>query len=615
MTSHRVSPIRTRSRPTIRSRTSINTIVPTINTVDTEATSGSIVCAIWLYIATGSVVVPGVATKMVIVSSSKLWMKDSSQPPATPVRIIGNTTRRKAVKRLAPHDNAARSASRSRPIADDNTRRNAYGNTMITCVAQSAQNEPPSPSKLRNRRNAMPSTTAGIIMGERKNPVSAARPGKRYRAMASAAGNASATPTVAVTSARRTESQKASTIWSLARIALNQRSDAPSNGSEMKPLSVNETAITTTSGAAMNVRNSALNNRPRNPFCFMTSPGSVEDMLEAALGQATAAQHDGHIGDQQQDSDCRPQRPVQRTEELVVRSGRDHLETPPADQRRCRERRCGEREHNDRSGQHARQNLRQNHAPEHAERRGAHGPAGPFHLRVQLLQRRPYRHHHEGHQHVRQRDHNAGHGEDEADRFIGDVKRLQRIVQYTVIAEQDLPAERAHDHRYQQWTEHDEQADGLPRPLHPREHDGLGHAKQDAEEGHRERHACGAGEDRAVVGIGDDFKVVAQRVGRERALAVAEDVEGQHERQQQRHQQQAAEQQQRGSGQEPRGSTRAIVVKRGHGAPPSGAHASRHPTMPRRPPRLHRAAVGRCSPVPRSAVQDRYRSTEATGYL
>src|ERR1700712_1293291 len=197
---------------------------------------------------------------------------------------------------------------------------------MITCVAQSAQNDPPSPSKLKNRRNAMPSTTAGIIMGERKKPGSAPRPGKRYRAMAKAAGNASATPTVAATSARRTESQKASTIWSLCRSALNQRSDAPSNGKEMKPLSVNETAITTTSGAAMNARNSALNSSPRNPFCFMTSPGSIEDVLEAALGKTTAAQHNCHVGDQQQDGDGRAQRPVQRAEELVIRGGRDHLE-------------------------------------------------------------------------------------------------------------------------------------------------------------------------------------------------------------------------------------------------------------------------------------------------
>src|SRR5471032_467049 len=222
--------------------------------------------------------------------------------------------------------------------------------------------------------------------------------------MASAAGNASATPTVAATSARRTESQKASTIWSLCRSALNQRSDAPSNGSEMKPLSVNETAITTTSGAAIKVRKSALNSRPRNPFCFMTSPGSVEYVLETTLGETTTAQHDCHIRNQQQDSDGRPQRPVQRAEELVVCSGRDHLETPAADQRGRSKRRCRQREHNDRSRQNARQDLRQHHTPKHAERRGAHGPAGPFHLRVKLLQRCPYGHHHEGHQHVRQRD-------------------------------------------------------------------------------------------------------------------------------------------------------------------------------------------------------------------
>ncbi|MDR8841203.1 hypothetical protein FEP81_05545 [Burkholderia multivorans] len=153
--------------------------VPTISTADTDVTRGSIVCAIWLYMATGSVVVPGVATKIVIVSSSKLWMNDSTQPPATPVRIIGSTTRRNAVKRLAPHDSAARSASRSSPIAEDSASRSAYGSTITTCAATSAQNEPLRCSSDRKRRNAMPSTTAGIIIGDRKKLVSAPRPGKR----------------------------------------------------------------------------------------------------------------------------------------------------------------------------------------------------------------------------------------------------------------------------------------------------------------------------------------------------------------------------------------------------------------------------------------------------
>src|SRR5579859_3419122 len=160
-------------------------------------------------------------------------MKDNTQPPATPVRIIGSTTRRNAVNRLAPHESAARSASRSSPTADDNASRNAYGSTMITCAQTSDRNDPDRCSSDRKRRNAMPSTTAGIIIGERKKLVSAARPGKRYRAMASAAGTARTTQMVAEANASRTESQNAETMSSFSRIARNQRSDAPSKGIEI----------------------------------------------------------------------------------------------------------------------------------------------------------------------------------------------------------------------------------------------------------------------------------------------------------------------------------------------------------------------------------------------
>ncbi|MNJ78907.1 hypothetical protein D3C77_767770 [compost metagenome] len=67
--------------------------MPTISTVETAVINGSMVWEIWLYMATGKVVVPGVATNTVMVSSSKLWMKASIQPPITPVRIRGRTTR------------------------------------------------------------------------------------------------------------------------------------------------------------------------------------------------------------------------------------------------------------------------------------------------------------------------------------------------------------------------------------------------------------------------------------------------------------------------------------------------------------------------------------------
>ena len=47
---------------------------------------------------TGSVIVEGEAMNTVIVTSSKLWMKASAQPLATPGSINGRVTRRKTVK-------------------------------------------------------------------------------------------------------------------------------------------------------------------------------------------------------------------------------------------------------------------------------------------------------------------------------------------------------------------------------------------------------------------------------------------------------------------------------------------------------------------------------------
>src|SRR5689334_16223563 len=168
--------------------------------------------------------------------------------------------------------------------------------------------------------------------------------------MASAAGTASATPIVAAANASRTESQNADTMSPFSRIARNQRSDAPSNGIEMKPLSVNATSITTTSGARMKERNNALNNRPQNPFCFMVS---LENVLETAFGETAATHHDRDVRNQQEHRDACAERPVQRAEEFVVGSRRDDFQTAPADQRRRRECRRRQREHDDRSGQHA----------------------------------------------------------------------------------------------------------------------------------------------------------------------------------------------------------------------------------------------------------------------
>ena len=50
------------------------------------------------------------------------------------------------------------------------------------------------PMVLKKRRNATPRTMCGIISGDSRNADSASRPGKRVRAIASAAGTASRSP-------------------------------------------------------------------------------------------------------------------------------------------------------------------------------------------------------------------------------------------------------------------------------------------------------------------------------------------------------------------------------------------------------------------------------------
>src|SRR5450830_154564 len=90
---------------------------------DTAAIIGSIDSVAYMYMRTGSVTVDGEVTKIDMVTSSKLLMKASSQPPVMPGKIIGKVMRRNTRVLLAPSDKAACSALRSKPISADITRR------------------------------------------------------------------------------------------------------------------------------------------------------------------------------------------------------------------------------------------------------------------------------------------------------------------------------------------------------------------------------------------------------------------------------------------------------------------------------------------------------------
>ena len=215
---------------------------------------------------TGSVVVDGEATKMDIVSSSKLVMKAITQPLITPGSTRGNTTRRKATQLDAPSDSAARSSAGSMPVAEASTSRNAYGMMRMTCAITSPKYVPTRPTVVKNFRKARPSTTCGIISGDMKNASSASRPGKRLRAMASAPGTASTMAMDADNAPSPMLNQNASMKRGLSRMARNQRSDRPPVGSEMKPSDVNATAHTITMGARMNAMNTAWNSRANGPF-------------------------------------------------------------------------------------------------------------------------------------------------------------------------------------------------------------------------------------------------------------------------------------------------------------------------------------------------------------
>src|SRR5450830_1204409 len=98
------------------------TVIATIR-ADTAAIIGSIDSVAYMYMRTGSVTVDGEVTKIDMVTSSKLLMKASNQPPVMPGKIIGKVIRRNTLVLLAPSDSAACSALRSKPISDDITSR------------------------------------------------------------------------------------------------------------------------------------------------------------------------------------------------------------------------------------------------------------------------------------------------------------------------------------------------------------------------------------------------------------------------------------------------------------------------------------------------------------
>ena len=76
----------------------------------------------------------------------------------------------------------------------------------------------------------MPSTTAGIINGDSRRADSAARPGKRCRAMAKAAGKEISTAALAATSPRRRLTQSEAMKSRLRSSSLYHCRETPSHG-------------------------------------------------------------------------------------------------------------------------------------------------------------------------------------------------------------------------------------------------------------------------------------------------------------------------------------------------------------------------------------------------
>ncbi len=99
------------------------TAVSAITSADTAAIMGSMDSVAYMYMRTGSVMVDGAVMNTDMVSSSKLLMNASSQPPDTPGMMSGRVTVKNTVARLAPSDSAACSMDRSKPTSAPITRR------------------------------------------------------------------------------------------------------------------------------------------------------------------------------------------------------------------------------------------------------------------------------------------------------------------------------------------------------------------------------------------------------------------------------------------------------------------------------------------------------------
>src|SRR6185369_17218071 len=284
-------PTRILSRPYMRSSTSIATAVNATISADTAAISGSIDSVAYMYMRTGNVTVDGAVTKMDIVTSSKLLIKASSQPPVTPGRIIGRVTRRNTVAWLAPSDNAACSALRSDPSTAATTNRNAYGVITTTWASASQKKLPVAPISEKVRSIATPSTRCGMIRGDRNKPFRKSRPGNWWREIASPAGTAMAVASVAARNASARLFLKDCTKSEWANTALNQRSDTCVVGILSVFSGVKATTHTITSGASMKAITSALNTRASGPFLLMMIRPSPERLLVRPLPHAVVAEH------------------------------------------------------------------------------------------------------------------------------------------------------------------------------------------------------------------------------------------------------------------------------------------------------------------------------------
>src|ERR1700756_197826 len=109
-------------------------------------------------------------------------------------------------------------------------------------------------------------------------------------------------------------------------MARNQRSERPCVGSVKVSSGVKATRITMTSGASTNRMTKLWNVRASGPFLrMMLCPGALAHAARVApFEHAVVGEHHHEIGDEQQHGDGRAERPVHRTEELVVHGGGRH---------------------------------------------------------------------------------------------------------------------------------------------------------------------------------------------------------------------------------------------------------------------------------------------------